>query len=773
MKKNFYIILILIGVFLLIKIDVSAKGISEIIINYSETNVYDEYLNKSYDFNFNNTMIKEEKIEECLSQINVNSDYYLEFVYNIFGEAQYLLIESTNDLCSAYIIYDFMLEEAIEYNENIASDWTNAEVPKQALKIYLNLNEKFYIMNKELYSVYTNELITEIDNIDNLINFPTYSLNSATLMSEIDVAKFKNKLIREEYDIKNSFFFENFYIDERYELNDGDSCAIVATSLLLSYYDVFYNDNIIDDYVNYENTPTVTSNNVAQNIFIDCEPNLNSQDISKYTDRFYIDTWNQHKYIKTGQCEFDGCLPPFAGVNFAGPTIKFHDYLLEIARNFNYVTSKNDDSMTILNVRNLINKYLETEGINGLNTHVNFDDSNIIECLKNDIPVIIGMSGCDYFCEAEHHNNSSNLELIGKKYLLGFNHAVVVYGYQKTSIGTFYHVNMGWGRKFESFNNFQGYARYNDVYLNANLMGFHTYIDASNLEHVCSNQYQLYDKNLDLVVSICPCQTLGDNINFIQYDDYFDYVDINNDETYDIQFSHMYDNYELCNEQYHIAKCRLYDECGKSVLIEHDFSLIGKSNDHSHYIKCSECGYTKYESHLYSDEEPDDSETHSQYCSFCLDYYYTEEHGFIYSGDDSSHIGICADCQYEQNIDTHEIQLSDHSESYHRFNCSCGYERYEEHIYNEELVCTICNHEHSSHAYNYSQYSSTKHLKSCPCGEEVYEVHSYVSDGIITRCRHCGYRTNGNVAINKSPVNNELLFINNSNYYMEVNRDEE
>lgn len=714
-------------------------------------------------------MLKKDKIAKCLAQINIIDDYKLELIYNIFGEAQYLLIESTNEAKKAYIIYDFMLEEAIEYNENKISDWSLNENAVNSIKIYLNLTEKLYIFNDGLYNVFTDELISEIYGLEDMINFTDCALNPSVEMSEIDIERYNNRLVKDEYNIKNSFFFENFFIDEELDFNSQGSCVIVATSLLLSYYDVFYNDNIIDDEVYYNGTTYLTSNNIAHDIFANDDTSDSTNYNIKYTDRFYIDTWGNTKYKKTGACEFDD-LEGVQWYNFAGPTKEFHDYLVEIAEDNGYFAPW--DGMFVFNAKYLLDDYFEMKNFEGVSTYTNFDDSNIINCLNNDIPVIIGATGYDYYnkCYLKYDNESI---IKGVNNSLQCSHSVIAYGYQKTSIGTFYHVNMGWANYFLEIDGVDYYNNYSDAYISPYLMGFHTYIDASNLNHVCSNQYQLYDKNIDLVIPVCPCQTLNNNMNFVQYDDYFDYVDINNDNLYDIQFSHKFDDYNLYNDEFHLIKCRLYDECGQYKIEEHDFSLIGKYNEERHYIKCRDCGYIKYESHLYKDEEPNGIATHSQYCSICYDYYGTENHTFIYRGDDSSHIGICADCQYEQNIDNHEIQLTQHSERNHKFYCSCGYERYEEHFYNEELICTICSYAHNLHSYNYSQYTNKKHLKTCACGVEEYETHSYVSDGIITRCRYCGYRTNGNVAINGNLVNDEILFVNNLYYYEEGNRDEE
>ena len=140
---------------------IKAKGISEILVNYCESDLYDKYLEQSSQFVFDDAMLNIDKISECLAQINATSNYELEFVYNIYGESQYLLIEENSTFNKAYIIYDFMLEEAIEYNDKCLSVWSLNQNAIDSVKFYLNFNSKFYIRDNVLYDAITDNDISE------------------------------------------------------------------------------------------------------------------------------------------------------------------------------------------------------------------------------------------------------------------------------------------------------------------------------------------------------------------------------------------------------------------------------------------------------------------------------------------------------------------------------------------------------------------------------------------------------------------------------------
>ncbi|MBP3503867.1 MAG: hypothetical protein J6K18_01980 [Bacilli bacterium] len=750
MKKSLIFIIILGFIFCLNLSSIKAKGISEIIVNYYESDYYDIYLEKSSQFVFNEDMLDTNRISECLAQINATSNYELEFVYNIYGVSQYLLIEENSSFNTAYIIYDFMLEEAIEYNDKCLSIWSLNQKAIDSVKFYLNFNSKFYIRDNVLYDAITDNTISSVDDL--YINDQHYKESEDILLNSIEIESFQNRVIKDEYDIKDAFFFKNFSIDKNNKFNEDGSCTVVSVALLLSYYDTFFNDNIVPDKIEYNGKTYLTTNDVAQNVL------KNSDSI--YTDSFYLDQWTATNFIINGECELNknGNLP--GSISPAGPTREFHDYLFEVAIDKNYYSET--FGISILSAKNLINNYFSENSVEGISAAVNINDSNIIDCLNNDIPVILGMGGYDYYI---HCNDPSN-PIIGYRASFGSFHSVVAYGYQITSIGTFYHINMGWPN-INIGTGENSYTLYrSDTYISPVLMGNHAYIDVADMEHVCSEHYKIYDKNSGISISICPCTMVGDNIKYIECDVNLDYVDINNDTISDLSFNHLFDVYEIYDENQHIKKCRLFEYCGKSEFENHNYVLIGSSNDFYHYIKCRDCGYTKYESHLDSDIEMYNSEQHSRYCSYCLEYYDSAEHLFHYTGNDESHEGICRDCDYVQEYDTHNITINYYYENSHVYLCDCGYERYESHTFDEDLICTLCGYEHLSHTYSYSKYSGSQHIKYCLCGEEIYESHSFNIGLLGNICKHCGYFTKDLVTID-SIINdkeydaNGVLYLDN------------
>lgn len=53
-KKIICFTLMLINIFLLVKINISANVLSELLINYYESDIYNDYLDSSSNFQFNN-----------------------------------------------------------------------------------------------------------------------------------------------------------------------------------------------------------------------------------------------------------------------------------------------------------------------------------------------------------------------------------------------------------------------------------------------------------------------------------------------------------------------------------------------------------------------------------------------------------------------------------------------------------------------------------------------------------------------------------------------
>ena len=112
----------------------------------------------------------------------------------------------------------------------------------------------------------------------------------------------------------------------------------------------------------------------------------------------------------------------------------------------------------------------------------------------------------------------------------------------------------------------------------------------------------LYNDENFLYIEICTCESFEGNFYFISNTSDYDLVNYDG-HVNPIKIEHSLDNYEVYNENQHLKKCRLYNYCGKSELENHNYVIIGSSNDSEHYIKCKDCGVTKYESILILQQE--------------------------------------------------------------------------------------------------------------------------------------------------------------------------
>lgn len=84
--------------------------------------------------------------------------------------------------------------------------------------------------------------------------------------------------------IDNAYYFEK--LGDNHSLNNDGTCTIVASEILLSYFDLFYNDSIVDEKYEVKVKESINTNNTRDFIHA---PGLGKKYLNKEFKNFYID----------------------------------------------------------------------------------------------------------------------------------------------------------------------------------------------------------------------------------------------------------------------------------------------------------------------------------------------------------------------------------------------------------------------------------------------------------------------------------------------------
>lgn len=90
----------------------------------------------------------------------------------------------------------------------------------------------------------------------------------------------------------------------------------------------------------------------------------------------------------------------------------------------------------------------------------------------------------------------------------------------------------------------------------------------------------------------------------------------------------------------------------------------------------------------------------------------------------------------------HNVVQGEITDSYNARSCSaCGFYKEKQHTYNEQHICTVCNHQctHSSAAWTKDENGHSKKCADCKAELQSYTAHTYKADDSIHTCSECGY----------------------------------
>lgn len=372
--------------------------------------------------------------------------------------------------------------------------------------------------------------------------------------------------------------------------NYAGSCAYVATSMLLAYYDVYWNDNFIKD--TYEQEVAYTSNLSS----------LPSATFKSETSYFNTTYWNQ--YISNGGTmtlkEYIGDIyPTFFQENRDQGYLHIDLIYMGIdAGYYDGLIAKDEYAATVDDMAKILDTYFDSI----FGSYRYYDPLNLnnlsgevppleIKTLSSKIPGTSHEDVLDKMYELLNENtpviyaadvNEGSEE--DKKY----GHAMIAYNAIKDSSGNIVDCYLHMG------SNSAGASRQKlsttDYTEDISILWLE--IDKSRITHVCSNNY--VDSNGN---TYCSCQVYGDlhpehvheKKSIISHDA--------NEHIYRckwgcvVEESHSFTYMRMLNapdaSSYHYNIC----ECGYSELEAHTFVPTSKPL----YLRCSKCGYERSE----------------------------------------------------------------------------------------------------------------------------------------------------------------------------------
>lgn len=341
--------------------------------------------------------------------------------------------------------------------------------------------------------------------------------------------------LESSYYLQKDFIYYYFYNQGKNIIeNQLGNCGLTAISMLLSYYDIYWNDDIIPNQYNIGT-------------------NLSSSDdmITSYDSPGITD---DIKFENNGE-SFSESIKSFINIAILNKDTSFMGLLLDYAVNQGYFTKDDIESLGVnyLMMMSLLDKYLMSNPIllehaKLKSLHVGVDDTEyrrfyLMGTIKNLLieghPLIVGGNGVD----------SSGIK---------YGHVCIAYDYdQKNDI---IYGNMGWGKGTVTIDGvYYPSTRVNlNAYFNNGIEDYYYYEFDDNLTHKHSNKYYILSTN----EYVCSCQL--------------------NSHTH--SYAYLFSTFT-----YHKKKCICMEDY---ELEKHNYSIKGE------FLVCSNCGASKPYIHL-------------------------------------------------------------------------------------------------------------------------------------------------------------------------------
>ena len=497
-----------------------------------------------------------------------------------------------------------------------------------------------------------------------------------------------------------SYYFSN--LKENFGNNTHGSCGYVAVSMLLSFYDTYLDDNIINEQydINAMMSLDYKLSDIQNSSGIKKEPeelsNLNTGEYWNYIENNY-DQYFQLYLIKLAEERFN----------------MYHDtvaILEEMGIVWN-IDIENPCASTLLHQLSVIDHYLYTvKGYTSDDVELIYSNTNVrdfaISIIKNGEPVLL-------FLGSES----------------GF-HFVVAYdlddkGTEDTSDDDIY-AHYGWDS--------------NRTHININTDNYPLLVSAialdfKNTPHSCSNNY--LDSNRDEYCSCFFSVHLNHECTFETFDNEYHQNKCECDLDSDVLEHNFVYGYPTM--RHHFVYC---DVCNYRKEQEaHNFEYT-TNNDETHTKSCLDCGFSTTDVHNYT------TYNHCyEKCADCGNVRQVVEHDYTdryVSKDNLYHYAYCI-CGSKQTLEHDLYETNGHVKCYD---------------------CTYLIEANHVHSYVYTPISNGRsHSKTCRCGISTTEMCvGRASIEGTSYCVHCGQEIR--TTIFPLSVDEEDAILNNEEDYI-------
>lgn len=398
--------------------------------------------------------------------------------------------------------------------------------------------------------IFINNETQEIVELDINFDFSSIERNIVFYTHEFDNNDVENK-------INNAFYFEN--LNTNFGSNETGSCAYVSLGILLGYYDLFQNNNLIENEGMYYSGKATASSIEGSNTDYFIKEELGTN-------------YNANSFM-----------------NSPGSTNAFHNFLVyEIGRKglgyYNEGTTENSvDGISIGQAANVLGTYLlncTNLTSNDFNIEMHATQSDIIQALDNNKPVLIA-------CYSWAMNYIINIS--GKNYdtidtYLNSGHALVAYGYENVDGKIYYKCHAGYTES--GLNNFSEsiIVSFDDEEIDGLSLTLNT-------SHACSNSYVNSTTQKDFCVGCgaiyidevslnCQTEAYTDSKSLQQNQALIYELDLECDTRYDFEV-----------ESPNLLSVGLYDE---NMTLVSDFLYFQGTNNNFYYFNVQDLDEGKY-----------------------------------------------------------------------------------------------------------------------------------------------------------------------------------
>ena len=555
------------------------------------------------------------------------------------------------------------------------------------LMVFINSNFAFAKQEYEC-NAQKNDTCEE-DVSDNINNKSIIPPNNIDISNYNGCIKPSNNLYEDGDDIYQKDEFATYYfynMTNNFGNNTHGSCGYTAVSMLLSFYDTYWDDNIIDE--QYDEIGIMSSDyklsNIESSPGIEKEPeelkNLNSGEYWNFITNNYSQYFQLY-LIKLAEERF----------NMYHNTISI---LEEMGIVWN-IDIDNPCASALIHQLSVIDHYLYT--VKGYT--------------RDDIELIYECTNVRDFAISKIKNGEPVLLFLGSE--SGF-HFVLAYdwdnkGTEDTSDDDIY-AHYGWDYVIDAEGNVK-----DAVHINIDTDEYPLLVSALALNfkdtpHSCSNNY--VDTNRD---EYCSC-------------------------FFSVHTNHECTIFEKIDDECHQNLC----ECDlDSDVLEHNF-VYGYPTMRHHFVYCDVCNYRKEQEVHHFEYTTNNDNTHTLSCLDC-GFMISEEHDYV----THNHCyEKCTDCENVRRVVEHNYTYDYVSKNNleHYGYCICGsrdvfeHDLYETNGHVKCYDCTYLIEANHVHSYVYTPISNGRsHTKTCRCGISKTEmcIGSIAIDG-TSRCTKCG-----------------------------------